>query len=143
MGFEPARPRYTLPLAGKEYELLGTFGLIEAVEYAMKENIGDVALNVFRGITFSDLAKVLSAVLTASGVSKTPADVGTLLFEQVGAVSEDLRLLRLHLYCFLCICLAPPGQRESKAAEMGELMGKETAPGPSPGNATAASASAS
>lgn len=136
--FEPARPRYALPFAGKDYELLGTFGLIEAVEYALKANIGVIAVQVVNGLPAAELAKVLAAVLTASGHKKAAADVPDLLWNDVGLTGPENEALRLHLYAFLCVCLAPPKSREQRATEMGELLGKLTAA--SPGASTAASA---
>jgi len=143
MSFEPARPRYTLPFAGKHYELLGTFGLIEAVEYSMKEHVGRVAIQIVSGMPVHDMAKVIAAILTTCGTKMTAAEAGDLLWDRVGLTGEENETLRLHLYSFLSVCLAPPSQREQKAKEMGELMGKLTEVAASPGPATGASASAS
>ena len=143
MGFDPARPRYTLPFAGKDYELLGTFGMIEAVEYAMKEHVGMVAVKLVNGLPAFDLAKVISATLTACDHKMTAKEAGDLLWDKVGLTGDDNETLRLHLYSFLSICLAPPGQREKKAGEMGKMMGKPESPAASPGSNTGESASAS
>lgn len=139
MTFEPARPRYTLPFAGKDYELLGTFGLIEAVEYAMKEHVGRVAVRVVNGMSTYDLAKLLAAVLNQCGHKMALKEAGDLIWEHVGASGDDNDLLRMHLYSFLAICLAPPSQREKKAAEVGEVFGKLKAQAASPGNSTGGS----
>jgi hypothetical protein len=141
--FEPARPRYTLPIAGKDYELLGTFGLIEAVEYAAKAHIGVVAVQIVNGMPASGLAKVLTAILTSSGHKTSLQDVSGLLWGEVGIEGDENQKLRLHLYAFLTICLAPPSQREAKAKDMGEMVGRLTAPDASPGQTTEGSASAS
>ena len=141
--FTPARPRYTLPFAGKDYELLGTFGLLEAVEYAMKEHIGRVAVSVVNEMPPSDFAKLLSTILTACGAKLTPKDVGEMLWNTVGLTGEEDSTLRLHVYSFLTICLAPPSKRAEKAKEMGEIVGKFNAPSASPGASTDKSASAS
>ena len=125
--FETARPRYALPLAGKVYELMGTFGMIEAVEYAMKDYVGNVALNVMRDMGMADLAKLLSAILTACDHKTTQAEAGQMIWQHVGATGEENDMLRFHLYAFICICIAPPAQREKRAEEMGELLGKFTA----------------
>lgn len=138
--FEPARPRYTLPFAGKEYELLGTFGLIEVVEYAMKEHIGQVAVRVVNGMPVYELAKLISVIMNACGQKTTAKEMGELIWEHVGASGEESDKLRLHLYFFLSICLAPPGQREKKAREAGEKMGEPKVPAASPGPSTGESA---
>ena len=144
MTFDPARPRYTLPFAGKEYELLGTFGLIEAVEYALKANVGDVAVQVVRSMPSFELAKAVSVILTYCGHPLSPDEAKRLMWDQVGLSGEANASLRLHLFGFLQICLAPPGEREGKYREAGEYQTKlreEVAP--SPGSGTARSASAS
>ena len=141
MTFEPARPRYRLPFAGKEYELLGTFALIEAVEYAMKEHVGRVAVQIVNGMPAFDLAQVIAAVLTACDQKMTAKEAGQLLWDHVGLSGDDNEILRLHLYSFLSICLAPPGQREQKAQNMGEMMGKLIGPAASPGPTTEGSVS--
>ncbi len=136
MAFEPARPRYTLPFAGTDYELLGTFGLIEAVEYALKEHVGRVAVALVQGMPTGDLAKVISAVLTSCDHKMTVKEAGDLLWGEVGLTGEANDALRLHLYSFLSICLAPPGQREQKAKAAGEMLGKLQSPAASPGAIT-------
>ncbi|WP_435007983.1 hypothetical protein P12x_005249 [Tundrisphaera lichenicola] len=143
MSFEPARPRYTLPFAGKDYELLGTFALIEAVEYALKANIGLLAVQIVNGMPSHELAKVISTMLTACDHKMTAKEAGELLWGEVGLSGDENETLRLHLYSFLSVCLAPPGKREEKAKKMGEMIGKLTAPAASPGVSTGESASAS
>ncbi|MBN9517458.1 hypothetical protein J0H58_02895 [bacterium] len=138
--FQPARPRYSLPFAGRDYQLLGTFGLIEAVEFALREHIGRVAVRVVDGMHSTDLAKLVAAVLTACDHKMTAQEAGNLIWERVGLTGEENDALRLHLYSFLAICLAPPGKREERAEAAGEMMGKLAA---SPGPTTGESASAS
>lgn len=140
MTFNAARPRYTLPFAGKDYELLGTFGLIEAVEYAMKEHVYQVAVQVVNSMSCTDLSRLVAAVLTACDHKMTSKEAFALLWDHVGMVSEENTSLRLHIYSFLSICLAPPSHREQKAKMMGEMMGKPTSPAASPGPSTAESA---
>lgn len=137
--FQTTRPRYALPFAGKDYELLGTFGMIEAVEYAMKEHIGRVAVQIVNGMPAYDLAKVIAALLTGCGHKVTAQEAGDLLWNEVGLSGDANDTLRLHLYAFLSICLAPPGQREKKAQDLGELLGKLNRPEVSPGASTAGS----
>ncbi|WP_029629616.1 hypothetical protein, partial [Zavarzinella formosa] len=119
MTFDMARPHYTLPLAGKEYQLLGTFALIEAAELVMKDYIGNVAVRVVNGMPSYEAAKLLSVILTASGHPVTVDEAKDLIW--LDGVANQVT--RMHLYSFLKICLAPPGQREAEATEMGELMG--------------------
>jgi hypothetical protein len=122
--FDPARPRYTLPLAGKEYELLGNMALIESVEYALKKGAGDITVEVVNGMPTHELAKLLHAILTACGQKTTHAKVGEILWNEVGLAGDANSTLRMHLFAFLSICLAPPGDRGRKADEMGELFGR-------------------
>jgi hypothetical protein len=72
--------------------------------------------------------------LTAQGAKQA-------LWDTVGLTGDANRLLRIHLYSFLAICLAPPEQREKKASSVGELIGKLSAV--SPGASTSNSASGS
>ena len=141
MTFDPARPRYTLPFAGETYDLLGTFGLIEAVEHALQRGVAQIAVEVTGPMPAYDLAKLVAAVLSASGSSMKPKEAGDLLWNKVGLVGEENATLRLHLYAFLSICLAPPPEREAKANDMGKLIGSLEAG--SPGETTTALASAS
>jgi hypothetical protein len=138
MSFDLARPRYTLPFAGKDYELLGTFGMIEAVEFAMKEYVGDVALRVIRDMSSTDLAKLVSTILTANGAKMTAEETKALLWDVVGLKGNDNDLLRIHLWNFFDICLSPPGEREKAANTAKERLGKLDAA--SPGSTTDASA---
>jgi hypothetical protein len=140
MAFDAARPRYTLPLAGKDYALLGTMDLIEAVESALQKGFVQITLTVMTELSTSELVRLLSAILTASGNNMSVREVSALLWERVGVAGDNNRLLRAHLYCFMSICLAPPEKREEKAKTAGELIGKlET----SRGSNTSDSASAS
>ncbi len=141
MTFDPARPRYCLPLAGKDYELLGTMELIEAVEYAAQRGVLQVAIDVIEDMPSSGLARLLSAVLTACGTPLTPRAASDLLWNEVGLAGDANKLLRVHLYSFLSICLAPPEQREATAKKAGEKIGRLGAA--SPGGTTSNSASAS
>ena len=142
--FQPARPRYTLPFAGQDYELLGTFALIEAAEYAMRANIGDVAVQVVRSMPSFELARLVSVILTHCGHKLPLDDAKRLMWDEVGLSGEANASLRLHLFGFLQICLAPPGEREGKYRESGEYQVKLRAEvAPSPGSDTGKSASAS
>ena len=123
MTFDPARPRYTLPFGGKDYELIGTMGMIEAIEHRLKKGIGAVAVEVAHGMTASDFVKLLSVILGECGYPQAASEAGSILWSKVGISGEGDALLRLHVYSFLSVCLAPPESREAKAKEMGELIG--------------------
>ena len=139
--FNPARPRYTLPLGEKSYDLIGSMSLVEAVEYATGRGIGEAAVAVVNGMPTADLSRLMGAVLSACDHPTTAAEAGDLLWTAVGVTGPANDLLRLHLYSFLNVCLAPPEAREAKAKEMGELIGKLDAA--SPGKPTRKSVSAS
>ncbi|QDV34900.1 hypothetical protein [Tautonia plasticadhaerens] len=136
MSYDAARPRYSLELAGKNYELLGTFELIEACEHALGEGIIRIAKRVMdMGVT--DTAKLLAAMLTSSGHKATVKDMGDAILG-LGIDSEEHGMLKIHLFAFLRILLSPPKDREGVAEAMGKLTGKlETA---SPGETTSDSA---
>src|SRR5262249_11867564 len=110
MTYDMARPRYTLPLAGKEHELIGSFELIEAVEDAMKDSILNVMVKAI-DMPVSDTAKLLAAILTACGEKASVTEIGGLLWN-MGAATDEFAILRLHLHAFLRICIARPADRE-------------------------------
>ena len=139
--FEAARPRYKLPLAGEEFDLVGTMELVEAVEYALGRGVGYVAIEVIDVMPGWELAKLLSAVVTASGGKLSVPQAKNLLWDTVGLSGDANKLLRVHLYQFLAICLAPPEQREERANKAGELLGRLSEA--SRGGSTSSSASAS
>lgn len=141
MTFDAARPRYTLPLAGKEYELLGTMEMIEAIEHALGRGIIQVSHDVLDVLPSWELAKLLSVILAANGQRLTAQEAKDLLWNTVGLTGDANQLLRVHLYHFLAICLSPPEQREAKAKTAGELLGKLSKA--SLGENTSSSASAS
>ena len=140
MTLDPARPRYTLPLAGTEYDLLGTLAVVEAVESALQDGILRVTARC-PDLGVTDAAKLLSAVLTACGRKTTPQDAGELILNTLGVNSDAFLALKLHLFAFLRITLEPPELREAKAKDMGELLAALAAP-PSPGGGTRKPASA-
>lgn len=139
MTFDPARPRYTLPF-GKDYDLIGTFEMIEAIEWAMKKPVGETLLAVVNGMETFNLAKLIAAMLTANKHEMTAKQAADVIWNEIGITGEDNDKLRLHLYSFLSICLAPPKERESKAKEVGELMGSLNAETASRGENTKKSA---
>lgn len=128
MAFDAAKPRYTLPLGGEEYELVGSFEMIEAVEYVLKENILAVTMRII-DMPANEVAKVLRAVLATNGRDMSPREVNGLLWE-VGLGTDEFTVLRLHLHAFFRICIARPSEREEAAKKMGELIGKWTPTSP-------------
>jgi hypothetical protein len=136
MTYEPARPRYTLPFAGKDYDLVGTLDLIEAVETAMKEGIIQVGARVIdMGVT--DAARLVAAMLSACGYDTKARDVGAEIYA-MGIGSDKFMSLKIHLFAFINIMLQPPELREETAEKMGEITGK--LPQASPGDSTKSSA---
>jgi hypothetical protein len=139
MAFNPARPTYTLPFAGTDYALTGTMAMVEAVEQALNRGITQIAVGVIHDLPTRELVALISALLTACGHPATSQAVAAGLWDTVGLRGDANQILRVHLYSFLSICLAPPEQREAKARSAGEWIGKLVSPGPN----TSASASAS
>lgn len=136
MTYEAARPRYTLPLAGKDYELIGTFELIEAVEHTLKEGIFQVAFRVME-MGVADTARLLAAIVTSSGGKLTAGEAGAILFNDVGLGSDGFVLVKLHLNAFMNILFSSPADREEKARRQGEAIGKWSgATSASPGSST-------
>lgn len=138
-GYDPARPRHTLRLDGVDYELVGTFGLVEAVEHALQDGIIQVATRVV-DMGLSDTAKLIAAMLQANGHRTTHREVGETLFDRVGVDSREFALLKVELYSFLRILLKKPSDREEAARSMGEMLGKPSDPPASPGETTGGSA---
>lgn len=137
MTYHPAKPRHTLHFAGKDYELLGTFETIEAVEHALQDDVVRIA-NRLMDLSVTDTAKLTAVLLTTAGYKSTPAEVGRTIAEQIGVTGTDYARLKLSLYAFLRVCVAPPAEREEVARTMGELLGKWSPA--SPGESTSGSA---
>lgn len=140
IGFEPARPRYVLPFAGKDYEVFGTMEVIEAIEHALKEGVLQVCVRVIEmGVT--DTSRLLAAILLANGYSEmAPRAVAEAIHNKLGINSHAFTAIRIHLNCFLRIVLEPPELREEMAQRMGEVIGKLNALSASPGENTSSSA---
>jgi hypothetical protein len=141
MDFNPAKPRYELTIAGKSYELEGTFALIEAAEYALKENIISIAMRCIE-MPVSDMTKLLHSILKSCGHDEmSKADIGEILWNELGVSSSEYAMLCLHIHAFLRICNSKPSEREAVKKTMGEILGE--ASHPSPGATTSSSASVS
>jgi len=120
--FDKARPLYSLPLGDETYELVGTFALIEAVEHALGRSFIAVATEVV-DMGVSDTAKLLSAMLNASGEKTTARIMGEKLWA-IGMDTPEFASLKIHLYAFLRILLARPDDRKEVSEAMGEMTGK-------------------
>ena len=118
-----ATPRYDFEFDGLTYTLIGTFGLIEKIEYAMKESIVSVAMRV-TDMQVSEIAKLLSIVISSTGVQKSSADIGDVLWNKIGITGEQYTIVCLNLYAFLRITIAKPSDRAEVKQVMGELLAK-------------------
>lgn len=125
MSFDPARPRYTLPF-GKDYELIGTLQVIESIEWAMKDAIVNVMINLVNNMQTNELTKLIAALLTSCGHATDANQVADTIWQDIGLVGEANVKLRMHIYSFLAICVAPPSEREKRAKKAGEMMGSLT-----------------
>ncbi len=142
MTFNPAKPRYTLPLAGKEYELEGSFALIEAVEWALKDSIISIAMRCVE-MPVNEMSRLLSSILKSCGHDITKEAAGEILWNEIGVSTPEYSLLCLHVHAFLRICISRPSEREVVKKEMGEILGEVNVATPSPGATTSNSVSAS
>jgi hypothetical protein len=121
MTYDPLQPRYVLPFAGRDYDLLGTFAMLEAIETALKDNVLRVMVRT-TNMPVSDLKKLVHAVLSSNGYANTQAEIAEALFNKVGIGTDDYAVLTMHLYAFLRIVLARPDNREEVHIEMGKLI---------------------
>lgn len=128
MTFDPQKPRYTLPFNGKEYELEGSFGLIEAAEYALKDNIISISMKA-TSMQVSQMSRLLYAILTHCGHKISHDEISETIFNKIGIAGDGYPMLCLHVHAFLRITIVPPSQREEAAKRVGELLkGKNTTP---------------
>lgn len=139
MTYKPQKARYTLPFAGKDYELEGSFDLLETVENAMQEPILRILPRIVH-MQVREIARLISAILQFHKHPMTVREAGDVLTECMGVSSDDYATLCLHLYAFLRICVARPEDREEAAKQMGELLKGMTKNPYSPGENTGASA---
>jgi hypothetical protein len=126
MTYEPAQPRYTLTLAGKSYDLIATFGMIDACEAALNRSIISIASGVF-DLPARDMAKLICAMIGANGQKLSHQDAGFALMD-MGIGSSDYAAFCLEVYAFLSIALAKPEAREGIREKMGKLKGKVSEP---------------
>jgi len=138
MTYNAAKPRYTLKLAGKEYVLEGSFGLIEAVEYALGDDVISIAESALEMPVYK-VAKLTSAMLKHCGFDVKQSDVAEIIVNEIGIASNEFAILRFHLFAFLKICICKPSEREQVSIAMGEMIGKLTAPTASLGDTTSSS----
>lgn len=139
MTYNPQKPRYTLPFAGRDYELEGSFGLIEAAEYALSDNIINIAQSALEMPVYK-IARLLAAVFKQCGIDKKQSDIFETIVNDIGIASREFAVLRFHIFAFLKICICKPSGREQEAKDMGEMIGRLEAPPASPGESTSNSA---
>lgn len=139
MTYDAAKPRYTLKLAGKEYELEGSFGLIEACEYALADNIISIAQSTLEMPVYK-VARLLAAIIKHCGADVKQNDIAEIIVNEIGIASNEFAMLRFHIFAFLKICICKPSDREQGAKDMGEMIGKLEAPSASLGEITSSSA---
>ena len=142
MTFDPQKPRFTITLANKSYEVEGSFAVLEAAENALKDHLFNILTRCFT-MSASDMAKLLSAILQANGERITPREIGEILWDTVGVVGDDYTKLCLEVYAFLNISVSRPADREKKSAEMEILLKKAREKAPSLGSTTDSLPSAS
>lgn len=135
MAYNPAKPRYTLKLADKDYELEGSFGLIEAVEYALGEDIVSIAENALSMPVYK-VSKLLASIIKYCGTDIKPSNISETIVNEIGIASNEFAVLRFHIFAFLKICICKPSDREQTAKDMGELIGKLEKPTASLGDTT-------
>ena len=123
MTFNAQKPRYCFKIADKDYELEGSFGLIEAVEYAMSDDIISIAKNCLE-MPSSKVAKLIHAMVKHCGYSESKDSIFEKIVNEVGVSSHEFAILRFHLFAFLKICICKPSERQKVSADMGELIGK-------------------
>lgn len=140
MDYEPAKPHYTLTLAGKEYELEGSFELIEACENALKKHISAIGNQCLEGLPATDMCKLLYAVLNTCGHRVSMKDLREILWDKVGLDSPEYAAVGLHVFAFIRIVVARPADREETAKTMGEFLAGMKTRISSPGENTANSA---
>jgi len=138
MTYEPAKPRYTLVLAEKSYDVVGSFELIDAVEYALKDNIVSITMRCIE-MPVSDLSRVLSAILTTCGNKLSAKEIGETIMNMGIGTTEHV-MLALHVHAFLSITISRPSDREEVSKKMGELLGGMKSPPDSLGKTIANSA---
>lgn len=138
MTYNAAKPRYTLKLAEKEYALEGSFGLIEAVEYAMGGDVISIAESALEMPVYK-VARLVSVMLNHCGFDVKQAAISEIIVNEIGVATSEFTILRFNLFAFLKICICKPSEREQASITMGEMIGKLTAPKASLGDTTSSS----
>lgn len=138
MTFNAAKPRYSLPFGDKQYDIVGDFALIEAIEYAMQDSIVNLMVSCL-DMPVSKMAKLIHTVVKSTGESLTQTKINDTLWNEIGISTTEYQILCLHLHTLLKIIVAKPAERSEVANKMGELMGELNLIEASPGKTTSAS----
>lgn len=138
MTYDPVKPRYTLRIEDKSYEVEGSFALIEACENALRDNIINITMRCPQ-MPMSEMARLLVAILNCSGEKFTTRSMGDILWNNVGVTSDAYAALCLHVHAFLRIVISRPSDREEETRHMGELLAGLRAREASPGGSTGSS----
>lgn len=139
MTFEPSQARYTLPFAGKDYDVVGTFQLIADIEWELQDNIVSIATHSI-DMPIRSMAKVLRVILASVGSNLSEKDIGELLVNKLGVGSDDYTVLALHVHVALRTFIAKPSDRDEVRERLGELMGNLKQAADSLGESTSKSA---
>ena len=119
------KPRHTLTLNGKDYPVEGSFGLLDAIEFALKGDCVSIAARVVE-LPVRDVATLLHVILTQCGHELPREKIGQTIFE-MGASGPEVAALRVHIYAFLRLCLSSPKERQEVEKQMGELIAELSA----------------
>ncbi len=120
MTFDPQKPRYTISLDGKDYEVEGSFALIEAIENALKEDIISITLRCLQ-MQAGEMAKLVATILKKAD-DKITLDQVKETFWKTGVLSEEYTQLCYSVLYFLRLCIAKPTERAAVANDAGEHL---------------------
>lgn len=121
MTYSLVKPRYTLNFDSKDYDFEGTFALVEAVEYAVKDNIVSITTNCIEA-KVGDISKILYAIFSTCGYKEVTLDKIREYLLNIGIASDDYVILTIHIHTFLMLCISKPSEREAVAKKLGELL---------------------
>jgi hypothetical protein len=128
---DPSKP---VTVGGKTYTLDGSFKTLKAVQHAFEKDVVDVQVEVYRGMRFDDMARLISVGIAGSG--ETPPALEAIeqeIVEEIG-ITETRYLLTE----WLVLAMTPKRDREKKARAVAEAIAALR--GDSPGTTTGGSA---
>jgi hypothetical protein len=111
-------PDYTLPLGTITYTLDPSFKTLKAVQHAFQQDLLPLQARVL------DMRQDEIAKLIAIGSGQPEDEIGQAVLDEVGLTEAGYELLKAHLMSWLYIAMAPKVERQKKAKQMGELIGK-------------------